>query len=209
MPAVSVGVPFALNLVIFRKIATAFREDGEEKTLLVNEYKRKWGDLLLGKEGCSNFRALVEQRRQEINIRYAKYACMRQVFRFGNIGFSLVDTFVEKLSDILSGKNWWYGDIHNDDLLHYVEYYNGNSAENFWIWREWNFNIEKPTPSFAVFNTVFKINGSFYRVAIKILVTGECLLYMYNEHEDENEGAEKEFKSWDEMLKFLDKKIGI
>jgi hypothetical protein len=32
---------------------------------------------------------------------------------------------------------------------------------------------------------------------------------MYNEREDENEGAEKEFKSWDEMLKFLDKKIGI
>ena len=209
MPVVSVGVPFALNLVIFRKIATASREDREAKTVLVNEYKRKWGDLLLGKDGCSNFRALVEQRRQDINIRYAKYACMRQVFRFGNIDFSLVDAFVEKFSDILSGKNWWYGHIHNGNSLHFVENFRGNSAENFWICREWNFNIEKPTPSFAVFNTVIKIDGSFYSVAIKILVTGECLLYMYNEREDENEGAEKEFKSWDEMLKFLDKKIGL
>ena len=54
--------------------------------------------------------------------------------------------------------------------------------------------------------TEFKSNGYSVLVAIKISVTGECLLVMDGKRV---KYSENEFNSIDEMLKFLDKKIGI
>ena len=204
MPVVSIGLPLMVNIALYKSCLTASIKDKESDTQVLDEWRRKWEAFLLGREESEKFKRLVERRRQEINIKYAEYGCMRQILP-SRVAFSLVDAFVEEFYYILEGKFWWNGKVYRDE---YSISSHNEDEKLYWIKRRWNFNVEKPSSSFAIFDTELYFNGYLYVAAIKILVTGECALCM-KKYSSDDEGSEKEFKSWDEMLKFLDKKLGI
>ena len=199
MPAVCVGIPFVSNIVISKKVISALAMDRAANMQAENVWKRKlekWEEFRLGIDGIAKFKSIVECRRQEMNIRYAKKACMRQIVP-SKVVFAITDSYVEESTLSVSSRSY---------VDKCFEVYMERGFFDDLNWSKWRFDLDRPMSSFGAFVTEIKYQGKSYCVGIKISEVGDILLCM------DGKGIkylEKEFKSWDEMLKFLDNKIGI
>jgi hypothetical protein len=174
----------------------AFDKDRLADELKFKKWINDWDCFIMEPDVIEKFKKEVECRRRELNLRYAKYNCMRQVLP-ARIVVEIANKYIEELQHFLKSQRelpCFFEDSMNEGYF--------DELDN----TKWCFDVEHPMASFAGFVTEFKFNGRHAYVAIKMSVIGECLLVI------DGKGvkySENEFKSFDEMLVFLDKKLGI
>ena len=186
-------VSWLLILIPFYvKHKIAFNKDKETEEMKRMRWSNMWSSFILDEDAIACFKEVVEHKRRGLNLRYAKYNCMRQVLP-ACVVVKIANADMEELQNQRE-LPWFFEDSMNDGYFDELNI------------SKWCFAVEHPMPSFAGFITEFKFDGRRAYVAIKMSVTGECLVCMDGKR---MKYSETEFRSWDEMLKFLDKKLGI
>jgi hypothetical protein len=197
VPIISIGLPFLMNIVFLLSFIRASNKEEMLASSIVDSWKKKWDSFTLGDKEAERFQYTLEEIRRKINLKYSTSNCMR-LLAPDQIEFMYVDDFLsglcvhrkEKISLFAVLFKAWLKDGYFEEIDR----------------SKWCFDADRPMHSFGGFATEFKSNGYSVLVAIKISVTGECLLVMDGKRV---KYSENEFNSIDEMLKFLDKKIGI
>ena len=197
MPTISIGVPILMNTVFLIAFIRASNKEEKLASSIVDSWKKKWNSFKLGEKEAERFQYTLEEIRRKINLKYSVSNCMR-LLAPDQIEFMYVDAFLRNLR------------VHRkeeDSLFEglFKAWFNEGYFEEI-DRSKWCFDADRPMHSFGGFATEFKSNGYSVLVAIKISVTGECLLVMDGKRV---KYSENEFNSIDDMLKFLDKKIGI
>lgn len=197
VPTISIGLPFLMNIIFLIAFIMASYREEKLASSIVDSWKKKWNSFTLGAKEAERFQSILEEIRRKINLKYSTSNCMRLIAP-DQIVFMYVDDFLRHLCVHFKKKVRLFDRLfqawRNDGYFKKID---GS---------KWCFDADSPMHSFAGFATEFRGRGHLVLVAIKISVTGECLLVM------DGKGvkySENEFNSIDEMLKFLDKKIGI